>query len=197
MTFTSHGHHIPGTILAVRPRPSVSRCGGPGLCQVCSAEAFDSLNRKQYLVIPSAPQSENAMQKETEVVENNMTVQTKKFLRKPFEVEAVQVTEENFEDVAAWCGGSIVTVQDTQTQNSIPGVGDPNAPRRFISVEVARPLSRRQTEAYVGDWVLYASKGFKVYANRAFSKNFDEKPEELFVTAEAVQAADAVAEAWP
>lgn len=39
MTFTSHGHHIPGT-LDLRPYGGpVARCGGPGLCPVCSQEA--------------------------------------------------------------------------------------------------------------------------------------------------------------
>lgn len=38
MTYTSHGHHIPGTIMAERPT-SVARCGGPALCKQCGREA--------------------------------------------------------------------------------------------------------------------------------------------------------------
>ncbi|QPL14718.1 hypothetical protein SEA_SCHWARTZ33_73 [Gordonia phage Schwartz33] len=102
------------------------------------------------------------------------------FQRKPFQVQAVQITEENFEKVAAWCGGSIVTVQETRHQALLPG-----KPKRYIQVNVTRPLSKRQTEAYVGDWILFASKGYKVYANRPFLKNFESIPEELFVTNEA------------
>lgn len=114
---------------------------------------------------------------ETSITKTDL--KTKKFQRKPFQVEAIQVTEENFEKVAEWCGGAIVTVQE-------PHHGDghlfPFEPKRYIQVDVARPLTKRQTEAYVGDWILFASKGFKVYANRPFLKNFEETPEELMVT---------------
>lgn len=195
MTFTTHGHHIKGTILSVTARPNIARCGGPGLCDICSTEAY-MLTSAQG--IPSAHTFE-FIKKETFTMENanKNTVNPKKYLRKPFEVEAIQVTDQNFDAVAAWCGGKIVTVQETQAE--LPEF-DTVPQRRYISVEVARPLSRRQTEAYVGDWILYASKGYKVYANRPFMKNFEEKGEaveELFVTAEAVRAADAVSESWP
>lgn len=201
MTFTTHGHHIPGTIVDGHT-PSVARCGGIKLCQVCSLEAV------MVLAATGTPSEliEEAITKtkETTKVENQTTaasITPKKFSRRPFVVEAVQVTEENFEAVAEWCGGSIVRVQEP-VQTTIPDLGT-STERRFISVEVSRPLSRRQTEAYVGDWVLYASRGFKVYANRPFMKNFvegstfDDQSEELFVTAEAAQAADAVSELWP
>lgn len=96
-------------------------------------------------------------------------ISPKQFMRRPFDVEAVQVTAENFEAVAKWCGGKIVTIKETDDND----VDTPE--QRHISVDVARPLGRRQTEAYEGDWILYASKGFKVYANRPFQKNFVEK----------------------
>lgn len=102
---------------------------------------------------------------------------TQIFQRKPFQVKAVQITEENFELVADWCGGSIVTIQEPSLKNLLPG-----EPKRYIHVAVSRPLTKRQTEAYVGDWILYASNGYKVYANRPFIKNFEELPQELFVT---------------
>ena len=37
--YTSHGHHIPGTIKNDDSPAQVARCGGPGLCQVCMKEA--------------------------------------------------------------------------------------------------------------------------------------------------------------
>lgn len=40
MAFTSHGHHIAGTVLDERLRPAfVARCGGPRLCAKCSYES--------------------------------------------------------------------------------------------------------------------------------------------------------------
>lgn len=112
-------------------------------------------------------------------------VQPKKYVRKPFQVNAVQVTDANFEEVAAWCGGTIVTTrspQDEKTEES----------ERYIKVEVSRPLNERQTKAYVGDWLLQAAKGFKVYTDGPFTRNFalvtdEDTPQELMVTAEAAR----------
>lgn len=42
MTLSSHGHHMPGTTRddeEYDPSIPKARCGGPGLCPVCSAEA--------------------------------------------------------------------------------------------------------------------------------------------------------------
>lgn len=106
-----------------------------------------------------------------------MTITTKKFSRKPFYVEGLQVTEENINEVAEWCGGEI--------QESTPKGDDKKVP--FIKVNVRRPLHRRQTMAYAGDWILKAGSGFKVYTEAAFDSNFDaveEAPEELRVVDE-------------
>lgn len=91
-----------------------------------------------------------------------MSVETTSYVRKPFEVSAVQVTEENMEDVKDWCQGVVEYEGESVT-------------RRFIRVRVARVLSERQTKAYVGDWVLYAATGFKVYTQKAFHKTFEPK----------------------
>ncbi|QAU06776.1 hypothetical protein SEA_OLGASCLOVER_71 [Gordonia phage OlgasClover] len=110
-------------------------------------------------------------------------IKTQMFQRKPFQVEAVQITEENFEKVASWCGGSIATIEERGNTPNKPG-----RVKRYIQVGVSRPMTRRQSEAYVGDWILYAPQGFKVYANRPFLKNFETVPQELFVTDEPVKA---------
>lgn len=87
-----------------------------------------------------------------------MAVEPVIYVRKPFEVEAVEVTEDNLEEVAAWCHG------DLREDN-----------RPYIKVRVARALNERQTKAYPGDWVLYAGTGFKVYTPKAFQKTFVKK----------------------
>lgn len=114
-----------------------------------------------------------------------MAVETTTYIRKPFEVEAVQVTEDNIGAVKEWCQGAL----DAD-------------PRPFIKVKVARALNERQTKAYPGDWVLYAGTGFKVYTEKAFHRTFEvavgtdkdrvvqeskKQPEELFVTNEPVK----------
>jgi hypothetical protein len=84
----------------------------------------------------------------------------KNFVRKPFNVEAVQVTAENMPFVADWCKGEV--------QEDGDGAG------RFVKVAVRRPLYPRQTQAFVGDWVLQAGAGFRVYTDSAFLNNFNE-----------------------
>lgn len=115
-------------------------------------------------------------------------MQTQKYTRKPFEVEAVQVTKENFEEVAAWCGGTIVT---SRSPKSNEGLFE-DATESYIKVDVARPLNERQTKAYVGDWLLSAARGFKVYADGPFCRNFTkvttkDTPQELMTTNEKVK----------
>lgn len=89
-----------------------------------------------------------------------MSVTPELYIRRPFEVEAVQVTEENIQDVADWCDGEI-----RHTAEKIP----------FVKVQVARPMTTRQTRAFIGDWVLYAGRGFKVYNTKAFEGSFQRK----------------------
>lgn len=46
MAFTTHGHQIPGTpAIAQRPAKPVARCGGPGVCVLCSTQAQTILNK--------------------------------------------------------------------------------------------------------------------------------------------------------
>ena len=85
-------------------------------------------------------------------------MKTHKFARKTFYVDAVRVSEANIEEVASWCEGTVS--QDEQGHT-------------FLSVTVHRPLNERQTQAFIGDWVLFAGSGFKVYTPKAFDKSFE------------------------
>jgi hypothetical protein len=92
-------------------------------------------------------------------------MQTAKFVRRPFEVEAVQVTDENLVEVAKWCGGTIRKVDFTN--------------KRYIKVKVFRPLNEKQTQAFPGDWLVFANTGYKVYADKAFHSVF--QPADILV----------------
>ncbi len=91
-------------------------------------------------------------------------IETHTYARKPFHVDAVQVTPENMNDLSAWCEGEI---HNTGASNAGQGVN-------FIKVQVHRPLTERQTRAFVGDWILYAGSGFKVYTTKAFENSFEQ-----------------------
>jgi hypothetical protein len=92
-------------------------------------------------------------------------IETVKYARKPFYVDAVRVTAANIDDVAAWAQGEVR--KDTENGREIP----------YIHVRVFRPLDDRQTKAFIGDWVLYAGTGYKVYTNKAFLNSFDKVEE--------------------
>jgi hypothetical protein len=95
-----------------------------------------------------------------------VTLDIEKFIRKSFPVDAVRVTVDNLEEVAKWCSGEIR--EDTTEDN-------PSGHSKMIWVMVQYPMNDRQSKAYVGDWVLYSGRGYKVYTDRGFRKVFDEK----------------------
>ena len=89
-------------------------------------------------------------------------LQVTQAVRKPFLVNEVRVTQENMTEVAVWCQGTICKTEE--------GV-------EYIQVRVVKPLNPRQTMAFVGDHVLYANTGYKVYTHKAFISSFDEAGE--------------------
>lgn len=90
-----------------------------------------------------------------------MSIETEKYARTTFYVDAVQVTAENMEDVAKWCGGELAT-ETRQGRRLV----------RYIKVDVNNPMSERQTKAFIGNWVLKGGTGFKVYTDKAFQGCF-------------------------
>lgn len=95
-----------------------------------------------------------------------MSVTTVKYVRKPFFVDAVQVTAENMQAVAEWCTGEVRS--DFQDSGE-PGTADV----KYIHVRVHRPANDRQTKAYISNWILYAGTGYKVYTDKAFKSCFE------------------------
>jgi hypothetical protein len=98
---------------------------------------------------------------------------TQKYVRKPLYVDAVQVTESNFSDIARWCFGEIGNIDESPVDRSQPV----NPTKQYIHVRVHNPKNSRQTKAFVGDWILYTERGYKVYTTKAFQANFDLVPE--------------------
>jgi hypothetical protein len=87
-----------------------------------------------------------------------MSIVTETYTRKPFEIDAVRITNENMEDVAEWCGG---VIQETDSG------------KRYIKVDVIRPLNDKQTRGFAGDWALKVKTSFKLYTHKAFMHCFD------------------------
>ncbi len=86
--YTSHGHHIDGTVNDGLPK-SVARCGGPVLCSVCSVEAVKF-------------SSESLI----DTYKKELIMDFTTYVRKPFTVEATEITLENIEELAPLVGTS-------------------------------------------------------------------------------------------
>lgn len=100
-----------------------------------------------------------------------------KYTRKPFVVEAVELSPENIDEVAEWCSGEIRTSDLSQR-------GGQEGFQQYIKVPVKRPMNDRQTRAYYGDWVVAQEGSFKVYMPRAFETSFDKQVETMLDTVE-------------
>ena len=80
------------------------------------------------------------------------------YSRKPLLVEAVQMTEENAQELREWCNGELYVARNG---------------RQTLQVKVLHPARPDQTKAQPGDWVLKSDQGFKIYADSAFQKGFE------------------------
>jgi hypothetical protein len=98
-----------------------------------------------------------------------MSITPERYMHKP--MEALRVTEENIEEVAAWCNGEVKT-----NQSSVAGIKSELYGVRYIELNVIHPTGRRRAKAFVGDWIVSARTSFKVYNNRAFANTFKTFP---------------------
>lgn len=102
-------------------------------------------------------------------------METAEYVRKPFYVQAVQVTEENMHEVAKWCRGEVMPTPEKYTRPGRNG---------YIAVAAANPMAvpnERHSMAFAGDWVVKGAFGsknthaFKVYLPKAFSETFRDR----------------------
>lgn len=126
-------------------------------------------------------------------------LEIERYVRDPFYVDAVQVTSKNMEALAKWCNGDIRTSAkgDPDLQTQMDPTPKTTVPERYIKVRVQRPGNDRQTMAFVGDWILYAGTGYKVYTDRAFHKSFSKSTgEHPLYTARSAKTGEFVSAAY-
>ncbi len=86
-----------------------------------------------------------------------------RFVRRLFYVTAIQVTDENIDAVAIWCGGKVHRGGDA---------GD-----KYVKVsKVMKPQNDRQTRAFVGNFVVQSGRYFKIYTATSFDRSFKAAP---------------------
>lgn len=87
-----------------------------------------------------------------------MSLDIRRYVHTPLNVNAVQVTAENMVQASRWCGGQILN--------------QPSDNRPYILVDVVRSNKPRQSQAFVGDWILETGIGWKVYFDKAFRRDY-------------------------
>lgn len=141
--YTSHGHLIDGTPPTAVP-DTVARCGGPGLCDICSKEAAMALKILSKNKTVDKP------------IEKGPDMEFTTFVRKPFTVEAVEVTEENIADIAEFVG----TLREK----------DDGTPY----IQVDRRLVPNIFRVYPGFWMTRMGDNIRCYSKRIFTDQFTE-----------------------
>lgn len=127
--------------------------------------AADATEYGFTILFPHTPEKESTVSKQPTPAGKKPTppLNIEKFQKRPLIVDVVKVTEKNMEQAAEWCRGRIET---------------DDKGKRYILVNVHRPLNDRQAMAYAGDRILYlSSTGFKCYQQRPFDKSFEKIPE--------------------
>ena len=74
------------------------------------------------------------------------------------------VTDENMEEVAEWCGGTVCS-----TRLVVPG------DCRYIELMTDRGGRKKPVHAFVGQWIARSGEKFTVYRNSVFRGTFDLK----------------------
>lgn len=101
--------------------------------------------------------------------------------RKPFPVKVVQVTLQNIEEVAAWCGGTI-----EQRPTKMMGTTT-DLPVILIS---GQGESRNKVfEAALGCWIVELNQSFRSYKPLQFDATFDILPQKAVHIEETLQSA--------
>jgi hypothetical protein len=114
MVYTTHGHHISNSVEDPDKPEKVVRCGGPGLCAQCSKEAIAYHQEKPPTTIKDETMTDITDDNHPDETSDDSPSQFKRetYFRKPYPVEAMQVTPESMAEVAIWCGGTIESDDD-------------------------------------------------------------------------------------
>lgn len=103
-------------------------------------------------------------------------METQQYVSKISMVDAIQITAENMEEVAKWCGG-VIEEREFKSRNNHVTVN------KLIKVQVTRAMNRRQTEGHIGDYILLRGGDFKVYTEKAFYSSYTDDLESIPLTA--------------
>jgi hypothetical protein len=89
--------------------------------------------------------------------------------RKPFHVVTVQVTPQNAEAVAEWCGGKVVTVPTRMIGATVD----------MPAVELKAANGKKAEVAEIGHWIVERKGTHRAYKPQAFGATFVRREEKV------------------
>lgn len=101
------------------------------------------------------------------------TLELNTYVRKPFEVEAVQITVGNVYGVAKWCNGTVELTgyKVLGSKTMLP----------CIKLEGNGPQKGKMVTALLNHWIVRQDENFRVYRQHSFKEAFDQKSDGGFV----------------
>lgn len=168
MTLTSHGHHIPGSPVEQGDAPPKARCGGPGLCGVCTSQS--DLWRQEAERLGVLAELDAAIPQHQGILVAQI------YQTKVVDIEAIQFTggAPNGMDIEAWVnsyGGNATWRNKIDPWQSEDGTeGHPGIPEMLT----IKTPDERYLEAEPGWWIIRGTEGeFYPVSDEVFRKKYE------------------------
>jgi hypothetical protein len=169
MTYTSHGHHIPGSPEDFGDELPKARCGGPGLCGVCTSQSTAWRTEADRLGVlaeldAAKPQHEGLLVPGL-------------YQSKIVSVRAIQFIggAANGMDIVAWInafGGNATWRNQMDPWQSEDGLNSHPGIPEMLTIQTP---DSRFLEASVGWWIIQGTQGeFYPVSNDAFHEKYEE-----------------------
>ena len=167
MTYTSHGHHIPGSPVDPGDAPPSARCGGPGLCGVCTSQS--DLWRQEAERIGVLNDLDAAAPQHQGIMVANI------YQSKIVNIEAIQFTggAANGMDIEAWVkayGGNATWRNEIEPWASEDGTMLGPIPE-MLTIQTPDEGFK---EAQTGWWIIRGTEGeFYPISDETFQKKYE------------------------
>lgn len=169
MTLTSHGHHIPGSPAETGDTPPKARCGGPGLCGVCTSQTAVWQQEAERLGVLADLDDALAGQHQGILV-------AKVYQSKIVNIEAIQFTggAANGMDIEAWVnayGGNATWQNEMEPWQSEDGSEGHNGIPEMLTIQTLEGYM----EAPPSWWIIRGTKGeFYPCRDDVFREKYEE-----------------------
>lgn len=170
MTLTSHGHHIQGSPAEGGDSLPKARCGGPGLCGVCTKQSDTwRIEAERLGVLKELDDAINS--------QHQGILVAKVYQTKTVNIEAIQFTggASNGMDIEAWVksyGGNATWRNEMDPWESEDGSESHSGIPEMLSIQTP---DGRYLEAETGWWIIRGTEGeFYPISDTAFHQKYEE-----------------------